>query len=228
MPVDIPEQETVDRFLPPYRPHTILSADTPKNINPVIFPWRRQNAEGVLCDGYMEMRHKLHLAFTEVRSVIPAVNADFAAAFGRNHGGFLWTYRAEDADLLLVAMGSIATEATVAVDRLREMGLAAGVVGVRVYRPFPRDEIRQALRGARAAIVFEKDISYGYEGALCTDVRAALYGSDVAIPLQGVVAGLGGRDVKAGEIADYAQQTWDALRSGAEATPVHWLNCATD
>ena len=149
MPVDVPDAEQVCRFLPPYKPHTILTPEDPRNINPVIFPWQRRDAEGTLRDGYMDMRWKLQHALEGSREVIIKTGREYAELFGRDHGGMLWNYRTDDAEVLIAAMGSIATEATMAADTLREEGIRAGVVGVRVYRPFPKDEIREALRRPR-------------------------------------------------------------------------------
>jgi len=92
----------------------------------------------------------------------------------------LWTHRTEDAEVILSGMGSLAAEATVAADALREEGIRAGVVGIRVYRPFPAKEAVEAFRGAKAIVLFEKSISYGYEGGLCSDLKAAFYGSGIS------------------------------------------------
>jgi pyruvate/2-oxoacid:ferredoxin oxidoreductase alpha subunit len=228
MPVEIPDAETVDAFLPPYHAHTILSPEDPRNINPVTFPWRRADQDGVMCDGYMELRYKLQSALEAAGETIAAVGRDFAERFGRDHGGLLWRYRTEDADVILTGMGSIATEATMAVDALREQGIAAGVVGLRVYRPFPKAAVREAFRDARAILVMEKDISYGYEGALCSDLKAAFYGTEISAPIHNVVAGLGGRDVKARELAEVTREILDRIAAGQPEGPTTWLNCRTD
>jgi len=226
MPVALPDAEAVARFQPPYKPHTLLCTEAPRNINPVIFPWQRRDAEGVLRDGYMEMRFKLQHALEGARDVIVDTGKAFAAAFGRDHGGMLWGYRTEDAEVLLAGMGSIATEATMAADLLREQGIRAGVVGVRVYRPFPREEVRNAFRTAPAITVFEKNISYGYEGALAADIKAALYGTGIAPPIHNFIAGLGGRDVKARELAEAAREALAAMAAGIRERQ-SWLNCVT-
>jgi len=228
MPVHIPQADLVADFLPPYKPHTIISAENPKNINPVIFPWQRQNAEGVLCDGYMEMRYKLQKALEDAREVITATSRAYADVFGRDHGGMLWTYGADDAEVLLVGIGSAATEATTAVDVLRNEGIKAGVVGIRVFRPFPKDEVKEAFKDAKAILVFEKDISYGYEGALCADLKAAFYGTAIKAPIHNYIIGLGGRDVKAREIAEATRSSLDAIASGGNEPKTLWLNCATE
>ncbi|MBU4073976.1 MAG: pyruvate ferredoxin oxidoreductase [Proteobacteria bacterium] len=227
MPVEIPDAEMVCRFLPPYKPHTILSPEDPRNINPVIFPWQRRDAEGILRDGYMDMRWKLQHALEGSREVIIKTCRDYAELFGRDQGGMLWTYRTEDAEVLLAAMGSIATEATTAADILREEGIRAGVVGIRVYRPFPREEVRDVFGKAPAIVVFEKNISYGYEGALCADIKAALYGTGSRAPVHNFIAGLGGRDVKARELAEATRSSLAAIAAGNSERQT-WLNCVTE
>ncbi|OGP85411.1 MAG: pyruvate ferredoxin oxidoreductase [Deltaproteobacteria bacterium RBG_16_58_17] len=227
MPVEIPDAEMVCRFLPPYKPHTILSPEDPRNINPVIFPWQRRDAEGILRDGYMDMRWKLQHALEGSREVIIKTCRDYAELFGRDQGGMLWTHRTEDAEVLLAAMGSIATEATTATDILREEGIRAGVVGIRVYRPFPREEIRDVFGKAPAIVVFEKNISYGYEGALCADIKAALYGTGSRAPVHNFIAGLGGRDVKARELAEATRSSLAAIAAGNSERQT-WLDCVTE
>jgi pyruvate/2-oxoacid:ferredoxin oxidoreductase alpha subunit len=227
MPVEIPDAEAVCRFLPPYKPHTILSPEDPRNINPVIFPWQRRDAEGVLRDGYMDMRWKLQHALEGSRDVVVKTCRDYAELFGRDHGGMLWTYKTDDAEVLLAGMGSIATEATMAADLLREGGIRAGVVGIRVYRPFPREEVREAFRNIPAIVVFEKNISYGYEGALCADIKAALYGAGIQTPVHNYIAGLGGRDVKAAELAEATCSSLAAIAAGKKEQQT-WLNCVTE
>ncbi|MBN2438558.1 MAG: pyruvate ferredoxin oxidoreductase [Deltaproteobacteria bacterium] len=227
MPIEIPDADQVCRFLPPYKPHTILSPEAPRNINPVIFPWQRRDADGVLRDGYMDIRWKLQHALEESRDVIVKTCRDYAELFGRDHGGMLWTYRTDDAEILLAGMGSIATEATTAADLLREGGIRAGVVGIRVYRPFPREEVRGVFRNIPAIVIFEKNISYGYEGALCADIKAALYGAGIRTPVHNYIAGLGGRDVKAVELAEAARSSLAAIAAGKKEQQT-WLNCVTE
>ena len=227
MPVDVPDAAAVKAFLPPYRPHTILSPDDPKNLNPVLFPGQRRDSEGVLRDGYMEMRYKLQAALDKSPETIRAVNAAFAEAFERDHGGMLWEYRTDDADLILAGMGSIASEATVAADRLREEGIKAGVVGIRSYRPFPKADVRNAFRNAKGIVIFEKSISYGYEGGLCSDLKAAFYGTAIKAPIHNYIAGLGGRDVKSRELAAAAKDSLAGFDKGIVEPQTTWLNTMT-
>jgi pyruvate ferredoxin oxidoreductase alpha subunit len=227
MPVDVPDAAAVKAFLPPYRPHTILSPDDPKNLNPVLFPGQRRDCEGVLRDGYMDMRYKLQAALEKSPETIRAVNAAFAETFGRDHGGMLWEYRTQDADLILVGMGSLASEAMDAADRLREEGIKAGVVGIRSYRPFPKADVRKAFRNAKGIVIFEKSISYGYEGGLCSDLKAAFYGTAINAPIHNYIAGLGGRDVKARELVAAAKDSLAGFDKGMVEPQTTWLNTTT-
>ena len=227
MPVEIPDSRRAKEFLPPYKPHTIVSADDPKYINPVLLPVRRPNSEGVLCDGYMEMRYKLQAAMEKSRDVIVATSNAFSEAFGRNHGGMLWEYMTDDAELLMTAMGSMATEATMAADMLRAEGLKVGVVGIRVFRPFPKQDVLEAFKKASVIVAFEKSISYGFEGGLASELKAAFYGTDINIPIHDYIAGLGGRDVKARELAEAAKSSIASIESGDINKKTTWLNCYT-
>jgi pyruvate/2-oxoacid:ferredoxin oxidoreductase alpha subunit len=227
MPVDVPDAALVKAFLPPYRPHTILSPDDPRNLNPVLFPGQRRDCEGVLRDGYMDMRYKLQAALEKSPETIRAVNAAFAETFGRDHGGMLWEYRTQDADLILVGMGSLASEAMDAADRLREEGIKAGVVGIRSYRPFPKADVRNVFRNAKGIVIFEKSISYGYEGGLCSDLKAAFYGTAINAPIHNYIAGLGGRDVKARELVAAAKDSLAGFDKGMVEPQTTWLNTTT-
>ena len=227
MPVDIPAAADAKAFLPPYKPHTILSPDDPRNLNPVLFPGQRRDSEGVLRDGYMEMRYKLQAALDKAPETIRSANTAFAEAFGRNHGGMLWEYHVNDADLILVGMGSLASEATAAADILRAEGIKAGVVGIRVYRPFPKEDVRDVFRNAKAVVIFEKSISYGYEGGLCSDLKAAFYGTNIKAPIHGYIAGLGGRDVKARELVAAAKDSLASFDRGMVEQKTTWLSTFT-
>ena len=197
-------------------------------INSVLLPNRRPDTEGVLCDGYMEMRYKLQSALDRTPETIREVSRQFAEAFGRDHGGMLWKYRTEDADVILTSMGSLAAEATVAADALREEGIKAGVVGIRVFRPFPKKDVIEAYRNAKAIILFEKSISYGYEGGLCSDLKAAFYGSGINAAIHDYIAGLGGRDVKARELVEAVKASLARIQAGERELVTTWLNCQTE
>lgn len=224
-PVEAPSQEEVDYFLPPYQPMVKLDPAHPVNLNQVTLGDPRMNASGQMCHGYMEIRYLLQEALKNCREKILEVDREFEASFGRSHGGMVWGYRMEDAEVALLAMGSLASEATVAADMLRDQGTMAGVVGIRVYRPFPVEDLRQALSGARLAVVFDKNVSYGYEGATCSDLKAALYSSNSGPTVHNYIVGIGGRDVKARELVEVAQKSLRWIESGRLEKGAEWLNC---
>jgi pyruvate ferredoxin oxidoreductase alpha subunit len=203
-PVEIPERQDVDRFLPPYTNGSGATESGYVNINPLILSEPRPDADGVLKPGYMDLRYRLQQDLLASTEIIAGVDAEFATAFGRNWGGVVWKYRMEDADHVLVSMGSLASECTVASDTMREQGLRTGVVGVRAYRPFPADALTSALEGVKTVTVFEKDVSYGYAGALAMDLKAAMFDKNLRPKFSSFVAGLGGRDVRPEQLASAA------------------------
>ena len=214
MPVDIPSQEKVDKFLPPYKPHTILDPANPKNYNLVTLADPRVNAEGILCHGYMELRYLLQEALQNSAEMIMKVGQEFGELFGRNYANMFWEDDIEDADIVIVAMGSLAMEAKVAVDMLRDEGHKVGILGLRVFRPFPKAALTKALEKARLIMVFDKNISYGSEGATCSEIKSALYGSQAKAAIRNFIVGLGGRDVKARELADAVRESITSLKPG--------------
>ncbi|HDP34710.1 MAG TPA: pyruvate ferredoxin oxidoreductase [Candidatus Hydrogenedentes bacterium] len=224
MPVEIPDQEEVDAYLPPYAAHTALDPAAPRNINPVTLADPRLNGEGVLCHGYMEFRYLMEQAHQEALDVIVKADEEFGARFGRRWGGLTWSYQLDDADTVLIAAGSLAGEATISADMLREEGVRAGVLGLRAYRPFPADSLAEQLKQAKRVIVFDKSLSYGYGGPICMDVRATLQRHKMATDVDGYIAGLGGRDIKARELAAATRESiaWAAKRHAPK--PTGWIN----
>ncbi|HXZ30350.1 MAG TPA: transketolase C-terminal domain-containing protein [Dehalococcoidia bacterium] len=214
MPVDVPSQEVVDRFLPRYKPHTILDPANPKNYNLVTLANPRVNAEGVLCHGYMELRYLLQEALQNSRETIMKVGQEFGELFGRSYANTFWENRLDDADVVIVAMGSLAMEATVAADMVRKAGHKVGVLGLRVFRPFPKSDVAKALQKAHLVVIFDKNISYGLEGATCSEIKSALYGGSVRAVIRNFIVGLGGRDVKAREIVDAVNKSLLSMKEG--------------
>ncbi len=214
MPVSVPTQKDADKLLPKYKPHTILDPKNPRNYNLVTLANPRFNSENVLCHGYMEIRYLLQEALQNSKETIIEAGNEFSKLFGRNYG-LLWEDKMDDADIAIVATGSLALEAIVASDMLREEGYKTGVVGLRVFRPFPGSDIVQALRGAKTIVVFDKNISYGLEGATCSEIKSALYGSGVNAVIRNFIVGLGGRNVAARELADAVKKS---VSSPADST----------
>jgi len=214
MPVDIPSQEAVDRLLSPYKPHTILDPANPKNYNLVTLANPRINAEGVRCHGYMELRYLLQEALQNSRETIIRVGQEFGELFGRSYADMFWANRLDDADIVIVAMGSLAMEAIIAAEMLREAGHKVGVLGLRVFRPFPKADVVKALKKSRLVVIFDKNISYGLEGATCSEIKSALYGSSVRAVIRNFIVGLGGRDVKAREMVDAVNKSLLSVKEG--------------
>ncbi|HVT68686.1 MAG TPA: pyruvate ferredoxin oxidoreductase [Trebonia sp.] len=197
--VDVPEQDEVDAFLPPYHPRQVLDPDDPVSIGAMVGP-----------DAFTEVRYLASERMREGLELIPGVRADFARHFGRSSGGLVRPYRADDADLVVVGMGSVLGTVKDVVDELRADGIAAGALGITTYRPFPVEALRQALGGdrLRRLVVLERALAPGSGGIVTADVRMALAAADGQPPraedtvLSTVVAGLGGRPVTARSLRD--------------------------
>jgi len=184
-PVDIPDAKDIDAFLPPFKPANIVDPRWPRGI-------------GLFADPrfYMETRYILHRAMEKSADVIKDVSADFAKTFGRNSGGFIKTYKLKDADLAIVSMGSVVGTIKELIDRLEEEGKKVGLLEISSYRPFPRQEIYDALKDKMNIVVLEKSISLGRGGILASDVRWAFPRAEKKDRnISSFIAGLGGRDI---------------------------------
>ena len=192
-PVDLPEQEEVDRYLPPYDPTYKLDPDDPFTMGAMVGP-----------DAYMETRYHVHMDMMEARSVIAKSADEFEEVFGRHRGGLVDAYEIEDAEVVLVSMGSVLGTMRDAVDGLREEGIKVGILKVRCFRPFPKDAVHDAIKEAQTVGVIEKDISLGLEGTLCSEMRAAFCGEE-SPEISSFIMGLGGRDITIDEIKKVAR-----------------------
>jgi pyruvate/2-oxoacid:ferredoxin oxidoreductase alpha subunit len=194
------------------------------NINPVVMSDPLPDPDGVLSPSYMGFRFRLQQSLEEGLAVIREAGREFGELFGRFYDDPLYRYRAEDADFLFITMGALASEASETADFLRQEGVKAGVLGVRVYRPFPASELLEAVRGRLAAAVIEKAISYGYQGALMTELKACLYGENGGRPvLSNFIVGLGGKDVSAADLLRAARESLAAAKSGIAPDKPQWI-----
>jgi len=180
--VDMPTQEQVDAYLPKYEPRQILDPAEPVSIGAMVGP-----------EAFMEVRYLAHAKQMEALKLIPEYAAEFRQVFGRDSGGLVHTYRAEGADTMIVAMGSVLGTIKDVVDEMREAGHKIGVLGITLFRPFPIVQVREALRHARRVVVLEKSMAVGLGGILATNIGMAL--STLPIDVYTVVAGLGGRPI---------------------------------
>jgi pyruvate ferredoxin oxidoreductase alpha subunit len=180
--VDMPTQAEVDAFLPPYEPRQVLDPAEPVSIGAMVGP-----------EAFMEVRYLAHAKQLQALEVIPRIADEFRQRFGRDAGGLIRGYRCEDAETIVVALGSVIGTLKDTIDEMRDEGQKIGVLGIRSFRPFPLAAVRAALQGAQRVVVLEKSFSVGLGGVVSTDVRLALSG----LHLHGytVVAGLGGRSI---------------------------------
>ena len=180
--VDMPAQAEVDAFLPPYEPRQVLDPAEPVSIGAMVGP-----------EAFMEVRYLAHAKQLQALEVIPRIAEEFRQRFGRDAGGLVRGYRCEDAETIVVALGSVIGTLKDTIDEMRDEGQKIGVLGIRSFRPFPLAAVRAALQEARRVVVLEKSFSVGLGGVVSTDVRLALSG----LQLHGytVVAGLGGRSI---------------------------------
>ena len=181
--VDVPNQEKVDEYLPPYRPEYKLDPDDPHAFGGLTGP-----------DGYFELRYIMQDAMEQAKSEWEKVGKEFGEMFGREYG-LIETYKADDADFLIISSATIASTARVAVDRLREKGMKIGILRIRVFRPFPVEKVREIVSSVKKAMVIDRNISFGASGIFYQEVKAAMYNVSNRPPIFGVVTGLGGRDV---------------------------------
>jgi pyruvate ferredoxin oxidoreductase alpha subunit len=181
-------QEQVDQYLPAFKPFQRLDAADPISFGMYATP-----------EYYLEFRYETDQAMKRAQKVFSEAGKEFLELFGRNYVSPVESYRLEDADTALVAMGSISGTVKDAVDELRAAGEKVGLLRIRNFRPFPSAEIRKALSGVSRVAVLDKNISLGSKGAVALEVRDALYGSQVSV--LGYILGLGGRDVRKKDIA---------------------------
>jgi len=183
-PVELLDKEKAREFLPDFKPANILDPNNPMTFGAFADP-----------STFTEFRYQQFAAHQKALEKIEQVARDFERAFGRYYGGLIDSYCAEDAEVVIVTMGSIIGTIKDAIDEMRAEGIKVGLVKVRCYRPFPAAALRKALSGAKVIAVVEKDVSIGNEAGLVTDLKASFYNSDIRTPIIGFVAGLGGRDI---------------------------------
>lgn len=182
--VDVPTQEQVDRFLPAYKPLFKLDVENPLTLGPLVDP-----------DYYMEARFAMHETHKDVLKLIPLIKDEFQKVFNRPTGGLVEGYRIDDAEKVIVAMGSVCGTIKDVVDSLRSKGKKVGLLKVVTYRPFPAEAIYQALKDVPRVAVLEKAISIGSYSPVLSEVRSVFSGKKKSPVISGFVIGLGGRDI---------------------------------
>ena len=193
-PIDIPDQEEVDRFLPPIHPLSKLDVENPKTF-------------GNVCgsDLYMTMKFKRHLDMLDVEALWEKIADEYNRTFKR-HSPPIETYRAQDAELVVIGIGTAAGTIRLAIDRLREQGVAAGSVRLSMVRPFPAKGLRSAIAKAKHVVVIDRDVSFGAEGILAQEIKASLYEHKRDLEFHGFVAGIGGKDITTDGVVEFVRQ----------------------
>ncbi len=212
-PVELPSQSAVDTFLPPYEPEHV-----------VLDPRKVMHVNVTVNDEYLtEYRYQQQEAMENAKTVIQEVNQEYAAAFGRSYGGLLDPYRMDDAEVAIMSMGSNAGLARRVVDELRDEGLPLGSIKLRVFRPFPGEEIRQMTENLKLLIILERGVSIGSDGILHAEVAGRLYSHSKRPMLANYIVGLGGRILSLTDLKALTLQTVAAMKSGTLDGATRWI-----
>ncbi len=210
-PIEIPEQAEVDKFLPVYKFPNPLDPEKPVTMGPLGVP-----------EYYEEFRYMLQEAMHASKEKLVEVDKEFKKRFGRYYG-LIERYRSDDADVILLTMGSLSSSAKEVVDTYRKRGEKVGLVKVRSFRPFPVKELIGALGQAKAVAVLEKDISLGSAGGLFLDAAASFINVKPAPLMLNFICGLAGRDVSPLQIKEAVRAAAKAAETGKVRRAVRWL-----
>ncbi|MFH0815338.1 MAG: transketolase C-terminal domain-containing protein [Methanobacteriota archaeon] len=212
-PVDIPDQEVVDGFLPKFNPEYRVEPETqPYGFGSLVMP-----------DWYMEFRYKIAEAMDLARERIRKVDKEFGETFGRTYGGGLIEfYKCEDADAVLLLAGTVASTAKEVADEMRKNGKKVGVARLRSFRPFPFEEVRKLAATVPAIGILDKSFTFGYGGAFASEVQGALYNCRDRPAIKNYIAGIGGRDLTP-EVLTKIFEDVLKLRNGKHAE-IEWVD----
>mgnify|MGYP001248925275 FL=1 len=214
--VKVPDKSLVDKFLPSYdRGKFQLHPDNPITIAPQVNE-----------DWLMEIRRQTDVAMRRARDVIIEAHEDFKSIFGRGGDPFLEEYMTDDADVVLVGMGTLSLPLKVTVRRMREKGQKVGFIRIKWFRPFPTDEIRETLSRFKAVGVIDRDYSLGsplHGGVLFNDIRSAMYSMENRVPIIGFIAGLGGREITIRVTREMYDITQKVAERGEIDEEIHWM-----
>ncbi len=210
-PVDFPEPDDVDSFLPPYRPnHAVLDPKDPMIIGSFSPP-----------EYIQEVRYQTDETMRNALEVIEEVNKEWADKFGRDYGGLIEEYKTDGADAILITLGTVTSTARDIVDEYRAAGKKVGLVKLRFFRPYPTEEIKRVAKKCKAIGVYDRAVSFSVGGPSWIEARNALYGS--TIPVINVLAGLGGRDVTAPDIRLMFDKVLKAAEDGKAENEIVWI-----
>ncbi len=201
-PVELLDKEKAREFLPDFKPEHILDPARPMTFGAFADP-----------STYTEFRYQQFEAQLKALPKIEEVARQFEESFGRYYGGLIDGYFLDDAEIVIVTLGSVVGTVKDAIDAMRSEGKKVGLLKIRSYRPFPVQALRKALKDAAVIAVMEKDVAIGGEAGLVTDLKAAFYSSSIRTPIIGFAAGLGGRDITIKDIRKIVEKA-EAARKG--------------
>jgi len=210
--VDVPDQKLVDEFLPKYEPELRLDPEKPMTFGSFGTP-----------EFYQEFKYMQTEAMEKAREVIDEVFAEFKKKFGREYRK-ITPYKCEDADVIILTMGSMSGTARAAVNKMREEGKKVGCCKLTVYRPFPAKEIVELTKNAKVVAVLDRDISPGFGGALYGEVSAAFVNEEKHPFITNYIIGLGGRDILIEDFEWIYERSMDVIKKGRVEKPVQWVN----
>ncbi len=218
-PLEILSEEEVEDFLPPYEPpFDITDVGHPVTHGNIVWPEPR----GESPVGYMEFRYLMHQGLLNAKRKIKEIAKEFEKKFGRNHGDLIEKYKVDDADVAIVSMGALAAQAKYVVDLMREEGYRVGAIKLRVFRPFPDDEIREIAKGLKALVVADRNISYGHKGISATEIESALYSLEKRPLVLNFIMGIGGRDVKPEDQRKMIETVFNIIETGQLTKEAEW------
>jgi pyruvate ferredoxin oxidoreductase alpha subunit len=203
--VDMPGQQEVDEFLPPFQSQNAIDFNKPRSF-----------CMTASTEWNTEFRYQQHEAMNNARKVIGEVDQKFGDKFGRYYGGLVEEYRCEDAEVVLVGMGSVVGTSRIVVDRLRDRGLKVGLVKLRFYRPFPAEYFKGLGLKIKAMGIIDRDLSFGYEGAVASDIKSALCSAGVCPKVINFIAGIAGRDITKENIEEMYHKLFNLTRGKDE------------
>jgi len=207
------DQVEVDKFLPAFKPEHYLDPADPKT-------WGSYAEADVM----MEFKYAIHQAMVEQKPRIKAILDEVSQLTGRHNSGLIEAYRTDGADIILVALGSVAGTVKDAVDDLRDAGKKVGLIKIRCYRPFPYEEILEAVQDAAVIAVMDASFSMGSEGSIGLDLKAKLFGQPDAPMVIDFIAGLGGREINAATIGKLVDRSEEIARSGRVPAESEWVD----
>lgn len=203
--VDIPPQEMVDEYLPPYQPQYKLDVDNPRAFGGLVYP-----------TDWTELRYKIQQAHQQAIEVAREADKEYGELFGRSYG-LVEKYPQDEAEVILVTSGTVTSTARDVIDHWRAKGRKVSLLKVRLFRPFPVEDLRRAIGGAEKVAVIDRNFSFGHGGIFAQEIKSALYMNSHRPILFSFIAGLGGRDITPATIEKVLNYTVSRDRPEEEA-----------